>query len=107
MSEVNQYPGDGMGGDVKSEEGKYYDTPATVQADAQSEAGERMAREKRWGKEAHKAFADRRLSYYHSEYDFVMGYLQACKARQEEIERLEKRIEKLNQLCNIAHINTK
>ena len=34
------------------------------------------------------------------------GYLQACKVRLEEIDRLKKRIEKLDEYCDIAHIST-
>ncbi len=62
MSEINLYPGDGMGGDVKIEEEK-------------------------WNQEAFNLGEKYYLNLI-SLAAFKDGYLQACKVRQKEIERL-------------------
>ncbi len=62
MSDVNSYPGDRMGGEVKPEEEKWEEE----------------------GKEKNP---------YHEQFlkgAWTEGYLQACKVRQEEIERLKE-----------------
>ncbi len=54
--------------------------------------------EKKWEEEAKKIFLKKKLykNFNCSIHDYILGYLQACKVRQEEIERLEEIIKQRN-----------